>query len=127
MQTSINSVKWIAYYGTEQFAQYNEDGSENKYADIDRSRLTAFSLVKDGNLLVRFHFEPDMRLIYRRRVEMRPGQGMTVCYLAGWQKTINGTNTQSIACVFEHGGPIEFISEWRDGWFEAPQLLDFEQ
>lgn len=122
-----NPIHWVAYYGADTFPQYNEDGSENKYPDIDRSRLTAFALVKDGNQIVRFHFLPDMRLIYRRRVELRPGVGQIVAYLAGWQKTVNGVNSQSVACVFEHGGPVEIISEWADGWFDKPEFQEYEQ
>lgn len=122
----MNSIQWVAQYENELFPQYNEDGTENKYADIDRERLTAFSLVRDGGILIRLHLDKGQRLIYRRRVEMRPGDKMTVCYLIGWQKTVGGENIQSIACIFEHLGTVEVISEWRDGWFDKPELLEFE-
>lgn len=123
----MNPLQWVAYYGDEVFPQYNPDGTENRYQDIDRDRLTAFALVKDGNLVTRVHFEAGMRLIYRRRVAIRAGDKVTVCYLVGWQKTENGVNSQAISCVFEHGGPVEIIPRWTDGMFNAPELLPFEQ
>jgi hypothetical protein len=120
------NTTWLAHYSDESLPQYNEDGSENKYADIDRSRLTAFSLVRDGNILARIHISPDKRLIYRRRIELRPGGEKTILHLAGWQKTVNGENVQSIVCAFEHLNTIEVIDGWRDGWFDTPAFLDFE-
>lgn len=123
----MNPIQWVAHYGDETFFQYNEDGSENKYADIDRERLTAFSLCRDQNILVRIHMDKGKRLIYRKRTELRPNGEKTVCYLAGWQRTIGGENVQSIVCVFEHLSTVEAISEWRDGFLDAPELLDFEK
>jgi hypothetical protein len=122
----MQPIQWIAHYGADTFPQYNEDGSENKYADIDRSRLTAFSLVRDGSVIVRIHMSPDKRLIYRRRIEVRPGGGKTTCHLAGWQKTVGGENTQSIVCVFEHLNTFEVIDGWKDGWYDKPDFLEFE-
>jgi len=122
----MTPIQWIAHYGTEIFPQFNEDGTENKYADIDRDRLTAFSLVRNNGILVRIHMGEGKRLIYRKRVELRPGDRETICYLAGWQQTIDGKNVQSIACIFENLGTVEMISEWKDGWFDQPEFLDFE-
>lgn len=123
----MNSIQWVAQYEDELFPQYNEDGTENKYADIDRERLTAFSLVRESGILIRLHLDKGQRLIYRRRVEVRPGDKTTVCYLVGWQKTIGNENVQSIACIFEHLGTVEIISEWREGWFDEPELLEYEK
>jgi hypothetical protein len=120
------NTTWIAHYGDESLTQYNADGTENLYKDIDRTRLTAFSLVRDGNILVRIHLSPDKRLIYRRRVEVRPGHDDVRLSLAGWQKTINGENIQSVVCVFDHLNTIEVIDGWKDGWFDQPEFLDFE-
>jgi hypothetical protein len=122
----MTPIQWIAHYDTEIFPQFNEDGTENKYADIDRNRLTAFSLVRDGNIIARIHLSPDKRLIYRRRVEKRPGLEDVRLSLAGWQKTVNGENIQSIVCVFDHMSTVEVIDGWRDGWFDKPEFLDFE-
>ena len=122
----MNPIQWVAHYGNELFPQYNEDGTENAYKDIDRKRLTAFSLVRDGGILVRIHLDSDKRLIYRKRTEMRSDQEPIVCYLAGWQQTVDSKNIQSIACVFEHMNTIEIINEWKDGFFDAPEFLEFE-
>jgi hypothetical protein len=120
------NTTWLAHYGDESLAQYNEDGTENKYADIDRNRLTAFSLVRDGNIIARIHLSPDKRLVYRRRVEKRPGLEDVRLSLAGWQKTVNGENIQSIVCIFDHMSTVEVIDGWKDGWFDKPEFLDFE-
>jgi hypothetical protein len=121
-----HQITWLAHYGEELLPQYNADGSENLYQDIDRTRLTAFSLVRGNGILVRIHFDDGKRLIYRRRVEVRPGDKVTICHLAGWQQTVNGENVQSIACIFEENGTVEIINEWKEGWYDKPEFLDFE-
>ena len=97
-------MQWVAYYddGTH-LRQYKDDGSENKYADIDRSKLASFALYDGGAIvnrddylklrndvaitpgadpgvyelatrkLLHLHLEPGQRLIYRRRVERTVG------------------------------------------------------
>ena len=107
-------IQWLAYYsnGTT-LAQY--DGEiENKYTDIDRERLVAFALMRDGAPMVMIHFdEPGKRLIYRRRVFLRPGFGPETFYLVGWQLRIQGENVQSI-CVMSESGAMDVIGSWRD-------------
>jgi hypothetical protein len=120
------NITWLANYGDESLPQYNDDGSENLYKDIDRTRLTAFSLVRDGSIIARVHISPDKRLIYRRRIEKRTGGGEVRMHLAGWQKTVGGENVQSIVCAFEHLNTIEVIDGWKEGWFDKPEFLDFE-
>ncbi len=137
-------MQWVAYYddGTH-LRQYKDDGSENKYADIDRSKLASFALYDGGAIvnrddylklrndvaitpgadpgvyelatrkLLHLHLEPGQRLIYRRRVEQTVGGPATVCYMIGWQQTIIGENIQSIAYVFENG-TIELAGKWRE-------------
>jgi hypothetical protein len=119
-------ITWLAHYSDELLPQYNADGSENTYKDIDRQRLTAFSLTRDNGVIVRIHMDEGKRLIYRRRVEVKPGHTDRICHLVGWQQTIGEENTQSIVCVFEDNNTIEVIGQWKEGWFDKPIFLDFE-
>jgi hypothetical protein len=109
-----NPIQWLAYYADgETLAQYDGE-TENRYTDIDRTRLAAFALVRDGAPMVMVHFdEPDKRLIYRRRVFLRPGVGPEVFYLVGWQMSVRGENVQSI-CVMSESGALDVIGKWRD-------------
>lgn len=120
-------MNWTAHYndGTT-LNQYNGD-NENRYQDIDRSKLTCFVLSNDEKLLFAVHLQPDQRLIYRKRVEKKAGLPDTVIYLAGWQQTVNGQNIQSIAYVTE-GGQIHLAGEFKEDhpWFYSPELLPFE-
>jgi hypothetical protein len=131
-------MQWVARYNDEtSLPQYNGDGSENKYSDIDRRKLVSFTLteqVEDKNIhVLSLHLEPTQRLVYRRRVEMVPGEEPVVIYLVGWQQTIqdgspDGRNIQSIGCVFPDLH-IEWFGEFRDNhrWFYPVQPFDCEQ
>jgi hypothetical protein len=122
-------MKWIAHYndGTT-LAQYNEDGSENRYQDINRDKLIAFTLWNDNKLSLALHLQPGQRLIYRKRVEKKSGEPDIMVYLAGWQQTVNGENVQSIAYVTQ-GGEIHLAGAFKEDhpWFYSPEFLDFEQ
>src|SRR5574342_774232 len=101
-------MQWVAHYSDEtELPQYNADGTENKYADIDRARLQYFEFRDTGRIVLRTYLEPGQRLIYRRRVEKRPGEPDIVVYMAGWQQTIAGQNIQSISYIFPDGAVIQ--------------------
>lgn len=108
-------IQWRAHYsdGTS-FPQYNPEGTENRYADIDKGRLIAFELEQDDRPIFCMHLDAGARLIYRRRVFMRPGEGQIVFYLVGWQKTVGGENVQSVAIIPENNPQIHMIGKWRD-------------
>jgi hypothetical protein len=122
-------MQWVALYSDGSgLCQYNGDGSENKYADIDRARLTNFALFTDDHRkVVEIHLEPGQRLIYRRRVEHPPGKPKIVVYMVGWQQTIAGQNVQSIAYVFPDGR-IEIAGQFREDhrWFYAIEPVPCE-
>jgi len=129
------SIYWKAIYkdGTS-LCQFEEDGKENKYPDIDRYRLAAFEIRKAAareqpdRLLFKMFMEPGRRLIYRRRVLERMQFGKekpelirekrTVVYLVGWQATIEGRNVQDIAYVFGDGH-VELAGKWREAPYNA--------
>lgn len=120
---------WRAVYNDGSFLnQYNDDGTNNKYPDIDRVKLEFFELWNGEKLLFRLHLEEGRRLIYRRRVGVAMGVGVTrVIYLVGWQQTINGVNVQDIAYIFSDGH-VELAGKWEDDrTFCAPNLIDCEK
>ena len=102
-------MKPVAYYGEER----KPLGDDFGYDDIDRSLLTHFSIEDEGDELIRVHLEQNKRLIWRKRVFMKPRHKFTV-HLLGWQRTVNGVNVQSIAYVFPHGH-IEMKGRFEEG------------
>lgn len=122
---------WNAVYeDNTSLPQYNDDNSENKYADIDRTKLVAFEFYHNDKLLLVCDIASDARLIYRRRVEQQAGGELLVVYLVGWQKTILGKNSQSIACVCTWKDDlIVFLDGWREGstWFYPVEELPIEK
>jgi len=121
-------LTWKANYDDGSFLkQYNADGSENKYTDIDRSRLVSFELLSDDVVVFRLFLEEGQRLIFRRRiVKTLDNKLKHMIYLVGWQQTINGKNVQSISYIFDDG-LIVMAGNWKDCPFNKPELLDCEK
>ena len=122
-------ITWTAHYADGTTLPQHEGDKENRYLDIDRSRLVAFSLRKDGQDVLTVHLDPGMRLIYRRRVFLRLGaDAPTVFYLVGWQKTVGGENVQAISVIAEDSGKVHVIGRWRDDHpvFSGVELIDGE-
>jgi len=120
-------IQWLAHYkdGSD-LLQHGE--TENKYTDIDRSNLAAFSLHRDGEILITIHFDrPEQRLIHRRRVYVLP-TGPRAFHLVGWQRTIAGENVQSISVLDEDTGKVDVIGKWSENHFlfDAVQLIPQE-
>ncbi len=92
-------LQWKAIYKDGTFLpQFNNEGSENKYTDIDRVQLVQFHLIKDGKPIVVIHLDSNKRLICRRRVAKHfsgPKAGtQEVVWLVGWQENRRGVNVQ---------------------------------
>ena len=123
---------WKAIYTEGCLNQYNEDGSVNKYTDIDRTILKFFELYRENKLILRIHLGDEKRLIYRRRVTIgligESGKIKDVVYLCGWQKTVGGENVQSISYIFEDGH-IESGGAWNEksSFAYAPNLIEEEK
>lgn len=92
-------MQWKAYYkdGSD-LSQYNADGSENKYKNIDRESLSHFVLFEGKDVRFACYLHKDQRLIFRRRTYLR-GDEKAVIYLVGWQMTVGGRNIKSIAYI----------------------------
>jgi hypothetical protein len=98
---------WKAVYLDGHLNQYNDAGLENKYTDIDRSRLIRFELY-DGEKMVHCLFLNDyQRLIFRRRnfISYANGQEIRmVVYLVGYQfNDATGKNYKVINYIHEDG------------------------
>lgn len=114
------SYYWKAVYNDKtELSQFNADGSENKYTDIDRGKLIRFDLWCNTHPVLIIHLDGYKRLICRRRVAQKLFSGeKTVVWLVGWQQTKKGVNSQMICAVFEDGH-IEVIDRFIEGhgWF----------
>jgi len=103
---------WKAVYNDDStLSQFNEDGSENLFRDIDQSKLFKFIVstekgrevivnTKTGEIKVEgvkldFGYgDSEHRLIYFRRVRQTLGgsSGPTMTEYVGWQSTIQGSD-----------------------------------
>lgn len=108
-----DEITWRAVYDDEKIlTQYNADGSDNKYADIDRDRLDHFDLIRKGKVFYSLFLHEGQRLIYRRRtlIKMRTLDGVEqdreVIYLVGYQTTIGGQNLVVLNYIYR-GGRVE--------------------
>jgi len=96
---------WKAVYadGTV-LKQFDENGRERKFSEIDQSRLKIFSWepVYNGGRPVSVTLKEGQRLIAFRRVKWRPflpGSTPVILYAIGWQSTVNGRNVKSITWI----------------------------
>lgn len=122
-------MHWEARYNDgKALPQYNADGSENRYADIDRARIASFSLFDGDRLIVTVHLDHGARLIFRRRVAQAPGGDKFTVHLIGWQRTVGVHNVQSILYVMDDG-EIHMAGEWREDhpWFYAAVPVPCEE
>jgi hypothetical protein len=107
-------TSWKAIYSDgKSLKQFNSDGSENKYVDIDRKKIVQFVLYRNKKPVVIIHLGGKKRLIYRmRRAQDNHGNQKAV-YLAGWRETRNGMNIQMISFLFDdnHTEIVDRFSE----------------
>lgn len=112
---------WIAYYSDgEELEQYGANKTSN-YPDIDRSRLAAFGIKKEDNLIYRVFLEPNQKLIYRRRPsgDFQTGEVTGELILVGTSEKVKGVDVQNIAYVDVSTGLIQMAGKWVGG---APTL-----
>lgn len=93
----------------EGLSQFNNDGSENKYDEIDRLRLGRFDLINEqGKPVYSVYLHTGQRLVYRRRhfVPLNGGKRSLV-HVVGWVETVyTGKGTREIYAfnyIFEDG------------------------
>jgi len=104
-------MHWKAIYNDGSYLeQFNPDGSENKYPDIQRDKLVQFILLDFLNRpRVILHLKPGQQLICRKRVAIHLAigpqgkSGQEETWIVGFQENRRGVNVQSICFVFEDG------------------------
>lgn len=98
-------MQWISIYNDKtHLMQFNADGSENKYTDIDRDRLTHFSIVEGDKPILVVEFErPTQKLIYRKRTIITLSGSSAVIYLVGWHENIGGKSIKVVNYIYPDG------------------------
>lgn len=120
-------MHWISHYSDGTTLHQFEGDKENRYEDIDRSRLSSFAVMEGEKAIVTCHIPSDGRLIYRQRVEKVAGQPEFRVWLVGCQTTKSGVNSQYVLAIFPDGS-IEAVDGFREGtpWFYAPTIREGE-
>lgn len=106
---------WKAkYLSGEELWQFSPGEPERKYAEIDRSRLSAFEVWSGDRLALTCHIAPGASLIYRLRHTLRvegEKQTRSTMALVGWRSNGDG---KAIAAIFEDGH-IEIAPAFKAG------------
>lgn len=131
----------VVYKDGKEFSQYNANGSENLYKDINRKNIQRVVLcqVNNGKEVYVLHFtRPGQRLILRRKTERAFGstptggidinqpKGIIVVWLIGMQWNVGGRNVKKLAWVFPDGRIEEGDDFVIPSHFKEPILLDLE-
>jgi len=107
---------WKANYSDGTFLkQVNEDGTENHYQDIDRSKLSSFELFDGERRVYVLFLHKGQRLIFRRRVTIDLfGQPRDIHYLVGYQYTDGDGSNKSVVNYVHEDGFVELDDERKD-------------
>lgn len=126
-------LTWVAVYnGNNTLPQYNEDGIESKYTDIDRDKLERFVLIDSETEQVKLvlNLDSSKKLIYRRRtaIDMH-SEKKEVVHIVGYQERIGRVTRQGIDFIFESTGHIEVTDGFKEDhrWFYPVRFLPEEE
>ena len=130
MQNAGDRFRWVAYDNEGgSVSQVAASGEKNAYEDLPLENLKAFELwdwrMNQRVLLV--NFKKGERLVWRRRMEMAPGnQVMEVCHIVG---KIGKDGQKGILGIFESDGHIEAVGDFlpTSNWFYPPSSEQGEQ
>jgi len=100
--------------------EYNQDGTYNKYQEIDKSKLASFSVFLNGNTYTVDLSDKAKKFIYVKRTMQKPGRKPVDLYILGWQKG----KEQSILYITEQGEAI-LSGAWGKGPYCKPKF-EFE-
>lgn len=122
-------TEWRAVYSDDTFLDQYSGDKENKYTDINRSKLKSFVLFRDNKPAIVLHLDSNKRLIYRKRTALHfsPEKYEESIYLVGWQETKDNKNCQMI-CVLFPDGRIEAIDGFKENhkWFYPVEMIKEE-
>jgi len=105
-----NPYYWRAIYKNgESLEQFDEDGNEILFEEIDQDRLKSFAWIPEDESKPSYKLELKdyQRLIAFRRkfINTRGFKGL-LCYALGWQATINGINYKTIMFINPKDGSV---------------------
>lgn len=106
--------------------QVDEEGRKYAYEDLPHARIRLFELHDQGVVGLRMTFQPGEQLIWRRRVQMQPGNQVTeVCHIVG--KKVGSLT--GVVGFFESDGRVEAVQEFlpNSRWFYPPEFFEFEK
>lgn len=108
---------WTAYYSDSTTLEQYGANKESNYPDIDRTKLAAFGILKDNNLIYRVFLEPNQTLIYRRRPtgNFQTGEVTGELILVGTKEKVKGVDVQNIAYIDVTNGLIQSAGKWVGG------------
>ena len=120
------SLTWQAVYSDKTINQYNLDGTQNRYDELQREGLTSFNLVDEqGKAVVSIPLGKDKKLFYRMRVSLPfSSRVQERIYLVGWRKK---DGTQQI-WVLDLNGKVRVYKNFREKsrWLYAPEFYQNE-
>ena len=127
----MSMLRWAAVYNDGSLLpQYNEDGSENKYTDINRDILKQFLLLSTTSVRFILNLKPEFKLIYRRRTAIKMDSNVKgIIHIVGYQQNISGKNIQHINFISESTGVMEVTDGFKEGhqWFYPVIFLPEEE
>jgi len=109
---------WVATYtDATQVAEYDADGREHAFREVDLPRVASVALVPtvEGLPLHVVHLQPDLGqrpIFFRRRqrlLDLATGEeGATATiHVLGWQQTVGSANVKSLTYFFEDGSSLQ--------------------
>jgi len=106
-------ITWKTKYKNSELIHSNENG--DKYTDINREDLESVEVYLKNEKIHTLILEENKRLIMRYRIQQKlfDSEDSSYVFLIGWQKTIDGKNTQEITCVFPDGSK-EVFERWNN-------------
>lgn len=100
---NVYELYWVANYDNgDKLEQFNADGTENQYKDINRERLIRFDMVEKQTKKVVYalYLHDGQQLIFRRRTLKKINRPDTVIFLIGYQMTVMlGSGSKQIVVI----------------------------
>lgn len=113
----------MLYYSDGNILQLDKDVT---YGTMPREGLECVEVYRSGELVFQLYLDEGKKLIYRRRVQLRPGQEKPFAfYILGWRTD----TTQSINFIYEDALLIQQLPKFKDDivQFSSVQLYEFEK
>jgi hypothetical protein len=118
-----DKFRWVAYVNEGgSVSQVAASGQKYAYEDLPLDNLKSFELWdwRRNERVLLVNFKKGDRLVWRRRMEMSPGNEVTeVCHIVG---KIGKKGDKGILGIFESDGHIEAVEDFlpNSEWFYPP-------